>query len=594
MIASNEEQFIFKLAGKKIPVYSFDVEEGISQIFNISVTLASPEVIGSDDAIGKMGVLTIRGDRDRYFHGIVKDFGQSTNQGKIQEYQLELVPLFWLLTLTRDVRIFQNLSTPEIIAKVLKDSDLTTNLYKFNLTGSYGKREYCVQYRETDFDFISRLLAEEGIFYYFEHAKELHKLIFADGISEYKILEGTGNIQFNTRGSLVENNSEYVTEISKTSSICSGKVSITDYNFKKPNFKFKQEKTGKTHTNLELYDYPGNFDGMARGKNLAEVKLGEANKFKDMIQGSSLVPTFAPCSKFTLNYHPSEEFNRQFLLTNICHNGIQSQVLGALTENDIGTSYGNSFKCIPPSVVFRPDYEHKKPSVEGVQTAMVTGPAGEEIYTDEYGRIKVQFHWDREGKKDEKTSCWMRVSQKLAGPGWGAVFIPRIGQEVIVDFLDGDPDRPIVTGAIYNGDNKPAYPLPDEKTKSTIRTQSTPGGEGYNEIRFEDKKGEEELYIQAEKDRTELIKNDSTTTVKNDSFLTVEKNRTTIIKGEKDSLSVEAGTRSISVKGVETRINSADLKHDITGNYTLNIGGNMDIKVAGSVTIQGQTINLNP
>ncbi|MCP3944860.1 MAG: type VI secretion system tip protein VgrG [Desulfobacteraceae bacterium] len=506
---------------------------------------------------------------------------------------LTIVPDLWLLNLRSNIRIFQNKKSIDIIKKVLKDAGINPTQYKVQTTKAYEPREYCVQYRETDYNFICRLMEEEGIYFYFEHSENNHLIIFTDSKSSHKAIKGDSNINFITRGSLTNKQTEYVTSIKKSCKIQTGKVSIKDYNFQKPSYKLSAENTGDKFTNHEKYDYPGYFYNDSVGKIKSTANIENQNAYSNNFNGTSLVPRFIPGSTFSVINHESDDFNIKHLLLSTSHNGSQPQVLESISGNQ-GTSYGCSFQSIPAQVQYRPDKLHQKPSVEGVQTAMVTGPAGEEIYTDEYGRIKVQFHWDREGKKDEKTSCWMRVSQKWAGPGWGSVFIPRIGQEVIVDFIDGDPDRPIVTGAIYNGDNKPPYPLPDEKTKSTIRTESSPGGEGYNEIRFEDKKGEEELYIQAEKDRTELIKNNSTTTVKNDSFLTVEKNRTTIIKGEKESLSIENGTREISVKGIETHTNAADLKHDIAGNYTLNIGGNMDIIVTGIVTIKGQTINLNP
>ena len=595
MSAANEQQFLFELEGERIPVYSFDVDEGLSQTYEVNVVLATREGLSPDRAVGKKGVLILKGEfQDRYFHGIVCQFEQSSDRGQYQIYALQLVPLFWLLKLTRNVRIFQNLTTPEIVKKVLKDSDVTTDLYRFSLTKSYEPREYCVQYRESDFDFVSRLLAEEGIHYQFEHEKGRHTMTFGDGVPNYKAIEGKASVQFNTTGALVKNIREYVTEISKTVSIRSGKVTLADYNFEKPSFKLSCEASGKRDQKLELYDYPGNFMETARGSRLSKVDLGQAELYRERIEGTGLVPNFRPGGTFTLEHHPAESFNAEYALTRVIHVGTQPQTLQEIASDEEGTSYHNNFDCLPAKVPFVAEKAHGKPSVDGVQTAVVTGPKGEEIYTDEFGRIKVQFHWDREGKMNERSSCWVRVSQKTAGAGWGELFIPRIGQEVIVDFIDGDPDRPIVTGCVYNGLNKPPCALPGEKSRSTIRSNSTPGGGGSNEIRFDDKKGSEEFYIHAQKDQNEVVENDMNTLVKNDRKLTVQKNRTTLIKEADDTLTVEAGGRTVSVKADEAHKNDGDFEHKVGGNYTLEVGGNLDIKVSGVVTIQGNPIHLNP
>ncbi len=593
MTAANEERFIFELAGEKIPVYSFSAEEKISDNFSVNLTLASESEI-SFDKIGSYGLLTMKSDdQDRYLHGLIKEISQHNAKGKYKMYSLTLVPDLWLLTLRSNVRIFQKKNTVDIIKQVLKDAGISPKKYSFTTQTSYSIRDYCVQYRETDYDFISRLMEEEGIYFFFDHTKTECKLIFSDAKATHKPISGTPDVDFITRGALTDKHTEYVTSIKKSRSIKTGKITIKDYNFEKPSYQLKAENSEGKFTTHEDYDYPGYFYEDSVGKIKSTASMEHQGAFTETYNGESLVPRFIPGNTFSLINHESSDLNIKYMLSKVSHSGNQPQVLEAVSSTQ-GTSYSCRFLSIPADKQYRTDKVHKKPSVEGVQTAIVTGPQGEEIYTDEHGRIKVQFHWDREGKNDDNSSCWMRVSQKWAGSGWGGVFIPRIGQEVIVDFIDGDPDRPLVTGCVYNGNNKPPYTLPDDKTKSTVKTESSPGGGGYNEMRFEDKKGEEEIYIQAEKDQNELVKNDKTTTIENDRTLTVTNNRTTEITSGNEKLTVKSGTRDVSVGGNETLKSKANFKHDVTGNYDLKVGGNLNMKVSGIVTINGAMIKLNP
>lgn len=593
MTASNQEQFIFELAGEKIPVYSFNANEKMSHAFQINLTLASETEI-SFDKIGSHGLLTLKSnDTDRCFHGLVCEISRHDDKGRYKMYHLIMVPDLWLLSIRSNVRIFQNKSTVDIIKRVLKDAGISPGGYRFATQKSYMPRKYCVQYRETDYHFISRLMEEEGIYFYFEHTDSAHQIIFTDSTSAHPPIAGDPAIRFITRGALSGGHGEYITTIKKSCRIRTGKASIRDYNFKKPSYQLKSQNTQGRFTVHERYDYPGYFyeDGVGKIKSIANME--NQSTLSETYTGSGLVPRFSPGYTFSIIDHDTGDFNITHTLLSAVHSGNQPQVLEAVS-GEKGFSYTCAFTSIPSATQFRPDKRHAKPSVEGVQTAVVTGPPGEEIYTDQYGRIKVQFHWDRDGEKNEKTSCWMRVSQKWAGPGWGGLFLPRIGQEVIVDFVDGDPDRPLVTGCVYNGANMPPYPLPGEKTKSTIKTESSPGGGGYNEIRFEDKKGGEEIYIQAQKDQNQLVKNNMSTLVKNNRSLTVANNRTTVVQKENDTLTVEKGQRFVTVKDKETHENGADFIHTVSGNYKLTVGGNLDIDVGGVVTVQGSQIQLNP
>ena len=349
-----------------------------------------------------------------------------------------------------------------------------------------------------------------------------------------------------------------------------------------------------------------------------------------------------PGFTFTLKDHHIDSFNREFLVVKLKHKGAQPQVLGEQADTDSSFSYQNGFFAIPSETPMRPERITPKQFVRGPQTAIVVGPPGEEIYTDEHGRVKVQFHWDREGKMDDKSSCWIRVSHLWAGAGWGAVYLPRIGQEVIVDFLEGDPDKPIITGRVYHGANQPPYPLPDEKTKSTIKSDSTIGGGGSNEFRFEDAKGSEEIYTHAQKDQNEVVENNMSTQVGSNQSVSIGKNQSTQIGSNKSttvganhnesigisqsvsvgavqsfsvggsqsfsvggnqsvsvgggqSITVQKGERKVEVKeSNETHKNKADFKHEVKGNYELDVNGNLTIDVKGIVTIKGAIIKLNP
>jgi len=348
-------------------------------------------------------------------------------------------------------------------------------------------------------------------------------LVFGDTPACHKLVSKRAEVLYTPPGQLVDQ-VEYVNEFRVAENVVSGKTVLKDYAFKTPSYKPSAEKPADSYKNLELYDYPGCLTDESTGNRLAAVGLERARLQKDEYTGKSLCRSFAVGHLFTLTHYPYDESNREYLLTRVIHRGTQPQSLQELAPNGRGNTYSNEFSCIPSEVPFRPA-RIDKPTVSGVQTAVVTGPEGKEIYTDTFGRIKVQYHWDRQGNRDARSSCWMRVAQSVSGAGWGAVFIPRIGQEVIVSFIDGDPDRPIVTGAVYNGANKPPYPLPAEKTKSTIKTRSTPNGTGFNELRFEDLKGEEEIYIHGEKDWNVEIKNDKTQTIGHDETLDVENDR---------------------------------------------------------------------
>jgi len=564
----HEARFLLGISGiqSETLVIDLTVHERTSAPFHCSISLACEDEIKFDDVVGKEALVTIQGDdEERYLHGIVSEFQQAGGKGRFHIYRARIIPSLWLLSLEQDCRIFQNKTVQDIVTQILKDGGMTSDRFDFRLQGQYPPREYCVQYRETDLQFISRLLEEEGIYYFFEHSKQKHVVVFADSTAAYKPIPGKADVPIDPAGGMVPEG-EFVFGFAFSRRILSGKMTQKDFNFEKPSLDLTVQEQASSHQKLEIYDYPGRYADQSRGKKLTQVRLQEVMAFRDKAEGQSACPRFTPGFTFKLTGHDWKAFDQEYILVDVLHTGSQPQSLQEEGGSGGGASYSNDFLCIPSSSTLKPERISPKPVVEGVQTAIVVGPQGEEIYCDEHGRVKVQFHWDREGKQNEKSSCWIRVSQTWAGAGWGAMHIPRIGQEVVVSFIEGDPDRPIVTGRVYHGTNRPPYALPDEKTKSTVKSDSSIGGGGSNEIRFEDKKGSEEIYLHGQKDWTIVIENDKNQTVGHDETLDVGNNR----------------TKSVRVNERETI--GANKTIGVGVNHTENIGGNMSLTVGSLST----------
>ncbi len=572
---AHEAKFLFEVLGTSYvtPVRALNLVERISSPFELHVTLVSEDEINFNDVVGKEALLTLLGEeKDRYLHGILRQFILNGSKGRFFLYEAEVVPSLWLLSLEQDCRIFQNKKVEDIIKQVLQDGGITGDRFKFRLQGKYPEREYCVQYRETDLDFVSRLCEEEGIFYFFEHAKDKHVLVFGDSTNAYQTIEGEQEITYNPAPGMVPGR-EFVYQFAFSQKVFSGKMTRKDFNFEKPTLDLTTKEQDKSYQKLEVYDYPGRYVEENRGKSLTKVRLEESMTFKERAEAKSSCVRLIPGFKFKLTDHERQSLNQEYLLTEIRHEGQQPQALEELADPKEKFSYSNDFVSIPSSVVFRPERKTPKPVVKGIQTAVVVGPKGEEIYTDKYGRVKVQFHWDREGKKDDKSSCWIRVASIFAGGQYGAIFTPRIGQEVVVDFLEGDPDQPLITGRVYNADLMPPYTLPDEKTKSTIKTNSSIGGEGFNEIRFEDKKGEEQIFIHAEKDLDIRVENDRRELVGNDRHLIVKRDLKEKIEFDKHVL----------IEKNEFREVKSDFHLKVGGKSAVEITGSSSLKVTGNV-----------
>jgi type VI secretion system secreted protein VgrG len=563
---AQEADFVFEVNGfsGELRVLGFSGSEGISELFQFGLRLASDDAeIDIDSIVGQPAVLRILHDNgERKIHGIVSRFEQGSEGTDFTPYYAELVPEVWLTTQQFGCRIHQEMSVEDIISKELTDGGIAKDRFRFSLSGTHEQREYCVRYRESVWNFISRLLEDEGIFYFFEHTDDAAVLVMGDTDTVPTPIETPATIPFRDLSGTVSQE-EAIFTYRYSQEIRPGKIRYRDFNFEKPTVSLEKDKTASRDDALEVYDYPGGYLEPDIGDTLAQRRLEAMQARRIIGLGESLVRRIIPGYKFTMDEHPRTDFNREYLLTWISHKGTQPHG-GAAVEGRF--EYTNEFRCIPSDVLYRPARRSPRPVVEGTQTAIVTGPSGEEIYPDKHGRVKVQFHWDREGHNDENSSCWIRVSQLWAGKNWGAMWIPRIGHEVIVDFLEGDPDKPIIIGRVYHGDNQPPYALPDNKTKSTIKSDSSKGGGGSNEIRFEDLKGSEEIYTHAQKDQNEVVVNNMSTSVGNDQSLTVGHDRTKTVKHDENT-TIE-NNRTQTVNGTHTEWIKKDTMVTVAeGNY---------------------------
>ena len=557
----------------------FTGSEGISQLFRFDLELLSENSsIAFKDIIGQNVTfrIALAEDKERYFNGFVSRFVQSGSDVRFTHYQMEVVPWLWFLTRNADCRIFQNMSIPDIIQKVFKDHGFSD--FKSSITGSYDPREYCVQYRETDFNFVTRLMEQLGIFYFFQHENGKHTLVMADSHTAHQPCPDQGKAHFNASMSVLESE-DVITSFQIGQEMRTGKYSLTDYNFETPSTSLLAgEPTVVSvgpNSAYEIYDYPGEYLNQTQASALTKVYMQEEEATHKVVTGTGVCRGFIPGYSFDLEEHYRDDLNTTYVLTQVRHIATVGENYTFEAEGG-GSHYSNQFVCIPSSTPFRPPRTTPKPIVQGPQTAVVVGKSGEEIWTDKYGRVKVQFYWDRLGKKDDNSSCWIRVSQPWAGKNWGAMWIPRISQEVIVSFLEGDPDRPIITGRVYNADSMPPYTLPDEQTKSTFKSYSSKGGDGFNEFRFEDKKGEEQVFIHAEKNFDIRVKNNEYETVSKDLHLIVEQDRFEHVKNDHHETIDRDQAQSIG----------RDHHLKVSGKQAIAVDGSQSLKVGGDVTEQ--------
>ncbi|MFO1052667.1 MAG: type VI secretion system tip protein TssI/VgrG [Planctomycetota bacterium] len=565
---------------------AFRGRESLSELFEFELDLVTdaddldiPSLVGKNVTCE----VALGTAEPRFFNGFVRRIRfTGADTLKVRHYRAEIVPWLWFLTLRSDFRVFQEMNVPDIVQKVFTESGFT-DFDAGGITGSYPTLEYCVQMGETDFDFVSRLLEEEGIFYFFTFENGRHVLKLADSTAAYSDcsiadLHYTPNKPGRDQVTDWQHGLEYV----------SGKWSLCDFDFTKPNTRLGTGvDTVLTLPNkavVERYEYPGRYVEKAHGDDKAKAYMEADEARHDIAGGSGACPAFTPTAKFTLHHQQyATDDGKSFVVTAVEHAATES---GFEQKGSSSTSYSDRFTCIPSSVRFRPQRLAPRPIVRGPQTAIVVGPQGEEIHTDKYGRIKVQFHWDRVGKYDDKSSCWIRVAQSTAGKQWGAQVLPRVGQEVVVEFIDGDPDRPLVTGAVYNANTMPSYELPANKTQSGYRSRSSKGGgtSEINEIRFEDKKGSEHIFIHAQKDEHHRVLNDRIEFIGNDEHVEIKKDSKSKIGGERhltlagDDFQKLDGNRSEDIGG--------DRKTKIGGNDGLAVGGDLAQKVTGDHSLK--------
>jgi type VI secretion system secreted protein VgrG len=588
----------------------FDGHEGISSLFQFNLYMHSENrSISFDSIVGKKATIKIilRDGKERYINGLISSFSQAgstmmeggTNPKMLFHYNATLVPWFWMLTRTTDCRIFQNQKVPDIIKTIFQEYGF--NDFDLNrLQGNYDPREYCVQYRETSFNFVSRLMEEEGICYFFEHKEDKHILVLGDAPSVFKPSPLHPSVSYKTITGLDEDN-DVITEFHIGQEVRPGKYTVNDFNFELPKVNLTSNVSGKDARKFEVYDYPGEYKTKGEGERIAGIRMQEEETPVTVANGSSICRGFTPGFTFGLKDHYRRDLNKSYVITSVYH----TCDLGVTYRSEGGGEdflYVNQFELLPHPTAYRPTRVTPIPIVYGSQTAMVVGPAGEEIYVDNYGRVKVQFHWDRLGKYDDKSSCWIRVSQNWAGKQWGAMFIPRIGQEVIIDFLEGDPDRPIITGRVYNANSMPPYSLPDEKTKSTIKTYSYKGGGGFNELRFEDKKGSEQVFIHGQKDMDFRLKNDFKTFVGNESHAIVKSDQMAEVRAD-NHLTVK-GNNNEKIGGSASRNVSMSIDEKAGMKYAMDAGMEIHLKSGMTVTMEagvsltlkvgGNFININP
>lgn len=552
----------------------FGGREAISEPFHFDLRMHSTnKALDAQTIIGKGVTVTVKDQvgTARYFNGIVKRFAHTGANSQYGFYSAELAPRLWLLTLGQDRMIYQNQSALDIIKAVLGTFQVPLDL---RISGDYAVREYCVQYDESAFDFISRLMEEEGIFYFFTFANGAHTMVLADSASAHEV--GQPTLYFSPDSSVAPR-AERVAEFAMTQDIVSGEHVLADYDYLTAASSTASSSASAAVPTGRRYTFPGKYATSAEGTRKSSVRLAAQTVQQQTGRGAGYCYALTAGTSFTLSGHVNSALNVSYVVRTVTHTA----------SND---SYSNEFNVFPESVPFRAPLTTPRPLVAGTHTAKVVGSSGEEIWTDSNGRVKLKFYWDGSAGADENSSCWVRVSQSSAGQGWGHLFLPRIGQEVVVSYVDGDPDRPLVTGSVYNGENATPVALPSMQTQSVMRSRSSKGGTAGNEIRMEDKLDSEELYFHAQKDMNVAIENALTTTViaGAESHVIQKGDRTIDVQTGKETHTVK-GTRTLDVTGDETHTNHAAFTQKVSGNYTLKVTGNLVIDVTGSISIKAGT-----
>ena len=611
-------QFTFQvdgLANDAFSVLEFSGMESLSSPFYFLIKLASrQEDIAPTQTVDRYGILKIwnNGKMMQMRHGIISEFRQGDTGHHHTMYEVSLVPATARLTLRQNTRMFQQQSVQDIIQLILQEMGIQD--FAFVLTQKPEVRDYCVQYRESDLEFIHRIAAEEGMHYYFEHSVSNHLIVFSDDTQRAPLLPVELEYNAISGGSVT---GAFIRSFTQQAKICSSSAELKDYSFLNPRNSLAHDRHGTEldfqRTTYEHYDYPGRFKEDVIGHKFAQFRLESLRSEALTAKSISNYPEITPGFKFALKEHPSDSCNRDWLTTGVSHSGTQPQALEEAGSTG-ATTYNNEFIVIPDHRQWRPT-PNPKPRVDGPQIATVVGPSGEEIFCDEHGRVKVSFPWDRYNtKNDETCSCWIRVSQGWAGGQYGTIAIPRIGHEVIVSFLEGDPDQPIITGRTYHARNKSPYPLPAHKTMTVLRT-NTHKGDGFNELRFEDEADKEEIFIHAQKNmdikvlnsKNERVDFDRSTSIGNNENLVVAKDRKVTVDGKQDHkttgnyIELIEGDSGLTVKGDRSQHIKGALGVKVDGEMTfqsdtkitLKVGGSFVVIHPGGVDIKGAAIKLN-
>jgi type VI secretion system secreted protein VgrG len=582
------------LGDDKLFLESFEGEERVSDLFRFEIgVLTADPAFTMDSLLNKPAVvsLSLHDDTDRHFHGIINHIEEveTRTEGHVL-YRATMVPWAWLLTLFDDCRIFQNMSVPDIVKKVFTDRGFKD--FADRTTGTYTPREYCVQYRETDLNFVSRLLEDEGIFYFFEHDADKHTLVLADAPTAFVACPCQSEASYDTTPGLWED-ADVVLSVRRAQQIRVGKVTENDYDFTKPKASIDANLDSSTRKG-EFYEYPGKYTLRDDGTRYARVRLEEQEVRLLTVTAETNCRAFRAGFQFTLQGYYRDEANQPYAMLALQHKAANNTYISS--EYQESFDYRNTVECIPVSTPYHPPRNARRPFIQGSQTAVVVGKSGEEIWVDQYGRVKVQFFWDRAGNMDDNSSCWIRVAQLWAGKGWGAIFTPRVGQEVIVDFLEGDPDRPIITGRVYNADQTVPYALPGEQTKSTIKSMSSKGGGGFNEIRLEDKKGSEQVFVFGQKDEDIRIQNDAREWIGNDRSLKVIRDQMENVGRDKhanvirDHIEKAGRDHHLDIEGKEAIKIVGSHSKTVQGDVIEVFQGNQSTQVTQSIYIKGMSI----
>ena len=555
-VASGAELTLLRLSGR----------EELSRLYRYDLVLEStdPDLALTDLLGTKLAVeLDAFEGGARYFNGLVADAAYLGTELDKARYHLTIVPWFWFLDRNADCRIFQQKDVLEIVETIFGKHSIAD--YRKRTVSSYEKRDYCVQYRESDFNFVSRLLEDEGIYYFFEHRKDAHTLVLIDDAGSHETVAGYERIRFYPPSHRGHRERDFLDHWQAAARVRPGRTSLRDFDFEKPATDLTtRDEAPKDHAlaQEEVYDYPGGYTRIDHGDGRARLRLEEYQTEYARSEGQGNAAGLCCGRSFTLEGVPRRDQNLEYLIVAL-ESELALEGTRSATEG-VDDPYRCRIVAQSLATSFRPERRTRVPFVQGPQTAVVTGPAGEEIYTDKYSRVKVMFHWDRHGKRDDTSSCWVRVSQLWAGASWGGIHIPRIGQEVVVDFLEGDPDRPIITGRVYNALAMPPYALPANATQSGVKSNSSKGGGGSNELRFEDKKGAEEVWLHAQKDENIVVENDKTETVHHDETIQIDNNRTEVV-GVNETLTV--GSNRVRNVGIDETVT-------IGSNQVVGVGAN--------------------